>query len=942
MEKIPTGSVTFLFTDIEGSTRLAQEFPNSYNSILQKHDSILDKAIESHNGFVFKKIGDAFCSGFESSSDAIAAAHEIQKKLAEHEWDKFHLKVRIGLHRGEAEYLNDDYAGYITLSRVSRIMSVANGGQVLLTQEVYNDAGDLSLPGISFRDLGERKLKDIILPEHIYQLVSNELQSDFPQLKSLDIRPNNLPLQITKFIGREREIAEIKNLLTGTRKLTIVGSGGTGKTRLAIRAATDLIDEFENGVWFVELSALNDPELIEKEISIALNLKEEGDKNLIDILKEYLEDKQLLIIFDNSEHLLDKCAEIAYALLQRCPKLKIISTSRESLNISGEKIYRVPPLSVPDNSTDHTPESLKEYESSRLFIERASSIKHDFKVTDENADALAELCRKLDGIPFAIELAATRVNVLSIDKILDRLNDRFKLLTRGSSTALPRHQTLRALIDWSYDMLNENEKLLLQRLSIFMGGWAFEAAEQICSDETIDEIDILDLLTSLESKSLITVNEVNGNVRYNMLETIKQYCSEKLEEKSGVYKKHFEYYINTLDPAIRKEKKTEQKEWVGLLESELDNLRVAIQWTMENEPENTFRLITSLRNFWLIKAFLREGFQTCRKALAIETVTDKKLRAEVLLTAAEMCYGLGNFSELENYANESLTLFTEVGDKAGIAECLIKLGDLSYTNLEFKKSRDYFDKALVLSEEINSKELKATILRNLSFLVNQDGDKDGAYDLKEQSLIIFREIKDSYNVASVLASLGIFEYHRGNFERANSFSEESLSIARENGDQYFISINLINLGRIYSEKKDFLKAEYSLEEAIKLIRKYGYSLNLHPALIYLARILKSKRDFERSVQTYNEFLAGSSKSGGNFFLKSAYMGLTECYINIENYEQAVRNLSYMETASIGSEVKLTDEEINITDNYKKTLREKLGNETFDLYWNEGKQVAVES
>jgi class 3 adenylate cyclase len=413
MNTPPTGNVTFLFTDIEGSTKLAQEFADSYNSILQRHDAILNEAVDSNNGITFKKIGDAFCSSFNNSTDALKAAYLAQQKILGSDWGKSPLKVRMGIHKGDAEYMNHDYVGYITLSRVNRIMSVANGGQVLMTQEVYEEIINTAPEGISFRDLGERKLKDIILPEHIYQLVSPDLPSEFPPLKSLDLRPNNLPIQITKFIGREKEINGIKQILGGTRKLTIVGSGGTGKTRLVIKVASDLIDEFENGVWFVELSALNDPDLVEKEISVVLKLKEERDVSLIDSLKEYLKDKQMLLIFDNSEHLLDKCASVAITLLQSCPRLKIISTSRESFNISGETIYRVPPLSVPDSSKTHTIESIQEFESAKLFIDRATSIKHDFKVTDENVKALADLCRKLDGIPFAIELAATRVNVFA-------------------------------------------------------------------------------------------------------------------------------------------------------------------------------------------------------------------------------------------------------------------------------------------------------------------------------------------------------------------------------------------------------------------------------------------------------------------------------------------------------------------------------------------------
>jgi tetratricopeptide (TPR) repeat protein len=358
---------------------------------------------------------------------------------------------------------------------------------------------------------------------------------------------------------------------------------------------------------------------------------------------------------------------------------------------------------------------------------------------------------------------------LPVEKILDRLNDRFRLLTRGSSTVLPRHQTLRALIDWSYDLLNEKERTLLQRLSIFMGGWTYEGAEEICSDETIDEYEILDLQTSLESKSLINVTETDGVNRYNMLETIKEYCVEKFTDRTPTLKKHFEYHLKLSDYENVISKGVNQVEWVRSLDSELDNLRVAIQWALENDHANAYRMIYLLRHFWLIKAYFREGYQTCLKALAFNDVDDKQRRAQVLLTAAEMCFGLGHFPELEKFVNESLTLFREIDDKVGIAACLIQLGNLSYTNIEMKKANDYFEGALKISDEIGSKDLKAMSLRNLSFLVNQEDEAELALKMKEEALKIFREIKDSYNTASVLASLGVYEFQRGNFERANIF-----------------------------------------------------------------------------------------------------------------------------------------------------------------------------
>jgi len=369
----PTGIVTFLFTEIENSTLLAQEHSKIYQTVLEKHDKILTDTIEINNGFIFKKVGDAFCICFNNEEDAVNASIEIQKRITAEDNGKVKIKVRIGIHKGEAEYINRDYMGYVTLSRSQRIMSVANGEQILITKEIYNSLTN-SNSLYSFRDLGKRILKNIILPEHIYQILAEGIPSDFPPLNILDARQNNLPSQLTNFIGRKKEIEDIKKLFPDTRMLTLTGTGGTGKTRLALQIASEFLDEFENGVWIIELSPITDPELIVKEISNVLNLKENPGTDNLELLKEFLKDKKILLIFDNSEHLLSRCSPLAEALLTFCAGLKIISTSREAFNISGEIIYRVPPLSLPVNIKNETAETLMEFESVTFFLDRAVSV----------------------------------------------------------------------------------------------------------------------------------------------------------------------------------------------------------------------------------------------------------------------------------------------------------------------------------------------------------------------------------------------------------------------------------------------------------------------------------------------------------------------------------------------------------------------------------------
>jgi class 3 adenylate cyclase len=479
---LPTGTVTFLFTDIEGSTRLWEEQPEAMRVALVRHDELMHAAIEHNGGHVFKTMGDAFCSAFHTAPEALDAALDAQLALCSEVWPKLiSIKVRMALHTGVAEGRDGDYFGQ-PLNRVARLLSAGHGGQVLLslaTQEIIQHTFPSTIQLLA---MGEYRLRDLNRPETIFQLIHPDLPNQFPPLKTLDHLTNNLPQQLTSFIGREREIAEIKALLVKTRVLTLTGSAGCGKTRLSLQVAADVLDQYPDGVWFVELAPLVDLALAPQVVASTLGLREQAGKTIVATLTDHLKSRHLLLVLDNCEHLLTACAHLCDVLLRSCPHLTVLASSREGLNIAGEQTYRVPSLSLPNPKARLTLEQVGQYEAVRLFIERATSSKADFAVTHGSAPTLAAVCQQLDGIPLAIELAAARVRSLSVEEINTRLDNRFRLLTGGSKTALPRHQTLRALIDWSYDLLSEQERLLLGRLSVFAGGWTLEAAEQVCSD----------------------------------------------------------------------------------------------------------------------------------------------------------------------------------------------------------------------------------------------------------------------------------------------------------------------------------------------------------------------------------------------------------------------------------------------------------------------------
>jgi len=464
---VPSGTITLLFTDIEGSTKLWEAHPEAMQIVLARHDTLLREAIATHDGYVFKTIGDAFCAAFATAPEAVQAALSAQQALVRESWpEPLTLKVRMALHTGAVESRDSDYFGP-PLNRVARLLSTGHGGQTLLTQATQERVRDSLPPTATLRDLGTHQLKDLARPEQVYQLQHPELPESFPALKSLSTHPNNLPQQVTSFIGREKELAEVQERLAQTRLLTLTGAGGSGKSRLALQAAADLLERFPDGVFLVELAPLADPDLVIQTVAGALGLKEESGLSIQATLIESLKSKQILLLLDNCEHVLDASAKLADALMRSCPDLKLLATSREGLGIAGESTYRVPSLSLPDPKQTQTAETLSHFEAVRLFIDRALQTQPSFTVTNENAPALVSICFRLDGIPLAIELAAARARSLSVEEINSKLDQRFRLLTGGSRTALPRQQTLRSLIDWSYALLSPQEKQVLESLSVF-------------------------------------------------------------------------------------------------------------------------------------------------------------------------------------------------------------------------------------------------------------------------------------------------------------------------------------------------------------------------------------------------------------------------------------------------------------------------------------------
>lgn len=812
---LPEGTVTFLFTDIEGSTALWEAHPEAMQRALPRHDALLREAIQGAGGSVFKTMGDAFYAVFADAPSALQASLDAQSALNAESWpESVAIQVRMALYTGEVISRDNDYFGQ-PLNRAARLLSTGHGGQILVSQTTYSLIQS-ALPGeVSLRELGEHYLRDLLHPEPIFQLCSPELPREFPPLRSLNkiIRPNNLPAPMTSFIGREKELAEIKMLLERSRHLTLTGAGGCGKTRLAIQLATECLEAYQDGVWFVELAALANPALLPQQVASACGIKDTSGQPILEVLLAQLKDKKLLLILDNCEHLLVDCASLVERVLSQCPHVVLLATSREGLGSAQELTYRIPSLSLPSTAQDQTPESLSHYEASRLFIERAVQIKTTFTVRTQEVSALASICQRLDGIPLALELAAARTRSLSVGEINQLLDQRFRLLTGGSRTVLPRQQTLRSLIDWSYDLLNPMEKALFCRLSVFVGGWTLEAAERICSGQApsisqlggnIEDWEILDLLTSLCDKSLIVVEEHNGETRYRLLETMRQYSRDHLLERGESEwwrNQHLLYFMRFVEEADLHLSGAEQQQWQDRLEREHDNFRGALTWACEGSggPESALRLCGVLWRFWFVRGYLGEGYAWCQLALerGRELGRTREL-ARVLNGAGVLARNQGDFAAARSLYEEALVIYQELGNRSGIAAVLSSLAGVTYRQHDMDSARSLYEESLRIQRELGDLHGIAIALNGLGNVALSQRELTLARSLQEEGLALQRQLGNRHGVAYSLSNLSKVALEQGDYVLAGALQKESLLIRCALGDRQGAAVSLEALARVAS------------------------------------------------------------------------------------------------------------------------------------------------
>ena len=857
---LPSGTVAFLFTDIEGSTQRWESHLAAMTQAIERHDAILQRTIESEDGYVFKRMGDAFCAAFRTAAHAIAAACSAQRALTSEDFSNVDgLKVRMAVHVGHADEHNGDYFGP-TVNRIARLLAIGYGGQVLIS----GAAADLSqgeMPAqTSLRDLGSHRLKDLAQPEQVYQLVAPDLPQKFFPLRSLDALPNNLPLQLTSFVGREEEIESVKGLVDGHRLTSLVGTGGVGKTRLALQVGADLLDRHEDGVWFVELAPLSDGTLIANELAPLFGVQATGDRSLVDALLAALRPKRALIIIDNCEHLVDPAAEIVEKILRGCPQIRVLATSREALKIAGETVHRVA--------------SLDEEAAIALFAERANAATDSFVLSAGNKPTVGKICRRLDGIALAIELAAARVRAVDVEELFARLDERFRILTGGSRTALPRQQTMRALIDWSYDLLAPAEQALLRRVSVFAGGWTLDAASSICTDDQLESWDVLDLLTSLVDKSLVVAEMNDGaaapsKLRYRLLESTRQYAAEKIAasgERDLLRRRHAEYFAQLARHAATLWSTTPTRAWLPPLELEIDNFRAALDWSLaeKQDAETGGVLAGQLWAFWRELGTWAEGMRYVDAALALENTLTPPTVA--LLWYARTWGLVQLWQQMRESAAHAIECYEKLGDVAGVMRSRLELGEAllrlrltDEASEELTAAWEYFTEA---GDARWSNYALSTLSRNALWAGNVQLARDRAVEVLAQA----RAQGDDRLVGVTLNNLAEREFAIGNVARAIEVVRESIAHQRTKKNIASLATDLANLSAYLITTGEIEDAHASAREGLR--RAIDVQLRYLTIIViqHFAAIAAARKDFERGA-----ILLGYT----NAFFSSAYRETTE-------------------------------------------------------------------
>jgi predicted ATPase/class 3 adenylate cyclase len=834
--------VTFLLTDIEASTRRWEADPRAMKLAIGRHDQLLATGVEDHGGTVLKERGegDSLFAVFARTRDAVAAAASIQRSLSDEVWPRgLPIRVRIAIHTGEADEESAfDYRG-AAVNRCARLRAVAHGGQILVSEAAHHVLVDTLPPGVDLKDLGMHRLKDLSRPENIYQLVHPDLPQDFPPLMSLDVRRTNLPIALSSFIGRTGEMAALKQLLGKTRLLTLVGAGGIGKTRLALQLAGELIDDFEHGAWLVDLASLSEPELVAQRVGSSLGIREQPGQAYAETLTEYLEAKRLLLVIDNCEHLVAAAAALADHLLKTCPHVRLLATSREVLRIPGELVWKVPGLA----------------EDQALFMDRAHLAPTSSQPNGSDRELVERVCRQLDGIPLAIELAATKLSVLTLPELASRLAHRFTVLTGGNRAALPRQQTLQATIDWSYKLLPQPERALLRRLSVFAGGFTLEAAEAVCAGAGLQAGDVLAALGHLVEKSLVLAEDGG---RFKLLETIREYSQAKCDqagERRRLAEKHLRWFLSLAEAARSQWHGPEARAWLDRFEMEHDNFRGALHWAFATgSAEAPLQLAAALEWFWRSRSYVQEGRDWLERGMAACSKAPAPLRAAANFGLGCLALNQSDTPAARGYHEAAVAAYRSIDDWHGVAQTLPELAIVERLVGNFSTARGLCEEAIAIAERIGDHESLARSLFQLEIQARVQGEWERARVLCERGLSYFRQRGDRQGVAELVADLGVVARAQGDFQAAEACAEEGLALFQELGDRPGEASSYGLLGWIHQNLGELDQARQLMDKSLTVWRAHGEPMGIARTLWGLAGIVAAQGDADTAALLFRESL----------------------------------------------------------------------------------------
>ena len=806
----PTGTVTFLFSDIEGSTRLWEAHPETMKVALAEHDNIVRSAIESVTGYVFSTSGDAFSAAFKRPASAIEAAISAQQSLEKLAGVEPAIRVRMAVHTGAGDERDGDYFGP-ALNRTARLLSIGHGGQILVSLATEELLQDSLAEDVSLRDLGDHRLKDLSRPQRVFQLDHPALDAEHPPLRSLDAFSHRLPVQLTSFVGREEELEEVAKLIRGARMVTLAGVGGAGKTRLAVHTAAELLPEFPDGCWLVELAPLTDPTRIASTAAATLGIAEKPSEDPLDTVAAWMSDKDLLLMLDNCEHLIDEAARFAERILEAGHGVTVLATSREMLGVPGEYPYQVKSLPSPRSGEDLTRAALLRYPAVRLFTERAELARPGFRITADNAEAVVEICERLDGIPLAIELAAARLRMMKTTQIAERLDDRFKLLTGGSRTVLPRQQTLQAAIDWSYELLPDDERMLFARLAVFVGGFTLDAAEIVCSDAPLAGDAILELVGKLVDKSLVQVDDHESGLRYRMLETLRQYARARLaesEEVAATRRQHAIYFRSVAEEAEQNLRSADEEQWFSRIDAELDNVRQAMRWALDND-EGLLAQATAgaLYRYFMYRFRSTEGQEWAEAAVAASEEPNAE-RAKVLLAA----------------------------------------GTLAQTGRNLDISMKYLDLSIETARAIGNDAILGAALNNRAIISEGMGMIEEAERLWLENLELSQRSEDEAGETIAMINLSSAAMDVENYELAAERATKALAVASGFGSERLIDEVRSQLFLVFRRSGRLTEAALVLDEMLAEEEKRGFRYRPGQTAFMGAMLATDSEDYDSAVE----------------------------------------------------------------------------------------------